>query len=278
MRRLPASHLMLHPDPPPPPFPPQVRHPSARVEHEASTSKIGEDQLFYFQQRGVDMEDAVRGELDACALASQRLVRLIHEHWLPRQEVEAVRNELRLAEQAVATERCAREALTSSSVDAALHLACLDELQHTRDEASSPCEAQAHFLPLPCRPLSATLSCRFARWNHLDGADLACLILWQLEQTREELKLAISAAAGEVQGEVGGRTVGGSLSWLKSGLRRMVPQQALDHAQAMVRSHELKLQELTDQCREAAGRAAAGARPPSRCRRSRRRRRRRPRA
>eukprot|EP00887_Chlorella_sp_A99_P005995 scaffold27.g5995.t1 len=37
----------------------QVRHPSARVEHEASTSKIGEDQLFYFQQRGVEVEDAV---------------------------------------------------------------------------------------------------------------------------------------------------------------------------------------------------------------------------
>ena len=37
----------------------QVREPSARVEHEASTSKIGEDQLFYFQQRGIDMEEAV---------------------------------------------------------------------------------------------------------------------------------------------------------------------------------------------------------------------------
>jgi FeS assembly protein SufB len=37
----------------------QVREPSARVEHEASTSKIGEDQLFYFQQRGIDVEDAV---------------------------------------------------------------------------------------------------------------------------------------------------------------------------------------------------------------------------
>jgi len=37
----------------------QVREPSAQVEHEASTSKIGEDQLFYFQQRGIDMEDAV---------------------------------------------------------------------------------------------------------------------------------------------------------------------------------------------------------------------------
>ena len=36
-----------------------MRDPSARVEHEASTSKIGEDQLFYFQQRGVDAEEAV---------------------------------------------------------------------------------------------------------------------------------------------------------------------------------------------------------------------------
>jgi Fe-S cluster assembly protein SufB len=36
-----------------------VRNPSARVEHEASTSKIGEDQLFYFQQRGVEVEAAV---------------------------------------------------------------------------------------------------------------------------------------------------------------------------------------------------------------------------
>jgi Fe-S cluster assembly protein SufB len=37
----------------------QVREPSAVVEHEASTSKIGEDQLFYFQQRGVEPEKAV---------------------------------------------------------------------------------------------------------------------------------------------------------------------------------------------------------------------------
>ena len=36
-----------------------VRDPSARVEHEASTSKISEEQLFYFQQRGVAAEDAV---------------------------------------------------------------------------------------------------------------------------------------------------------------------------------------------------------------------------
>eukprot|EP00475_Leptophrys_vorax_P038744 TRINITY_DN68957_c0_g1_i1.p1 TRINITY_DN68957_c0_g1~~TRINITY_DN68957_c0_g1_i1.p1 ORF type:complete len:571 (+),score=54.12 TRINITY_DN68957_c0_g1_i1:161-1873(+) len=37
----------------------QVKDPTARVEHEASTSKIGEDQLFYFQQRGIDPEQAV---------------------------------------------------------------------------------------------------------------------------------------------------------------------------------------------------------------------------
>eukprot|EP00198_Chlamydomonas_reinhardtii_P011377 XP_001700714.1 iron-sulfur cluster assembly protein [Chlamydomonas reinhardtii] len=37
----------------------QVREPSAVVEHEASTSKISEDQLFYFQQRGIDPEKAV---------------------------------------------------------------------------------------------------------------------------------------------------------------------------------------------------------------------------
>ncbi len=37
----------------------EVRNPSARMEHEASTSKIGEDQLFYCQQRGISAEDAV---------------------------------------------------------------------------------------------------------------------------------------------------------------------------------------------------------------------------
>jgi Fe-S cluster assembly protein SufB len=36
-----------------------VANPSATVEHEASTSKIGEDQLFYCQQRGISKEDAV---------------------------------------------------------------------------------------------------------------------------------------------------------------------------------------------------------------------------
>ena len=37
----------------------QVQDNTASVEHEASTSKIGEDQLFYFLQRGISMEDAV---------------------------------------------------------------------------------------------------------------------------------------------------------------------------------------------------------------------------
>ena len=36
-----------------------VRNPSAQMEHEASTSRIGEDQLFYCNQRGVSTEDAV---------------------------------------------------------------------------------------------------------------------------------------------------------------------------------------------------------------------------
>ena len=39
--------------------PAQVKDMTARVEHEASTSKIGEDQLFYFQQRGIEPEAAV---------------------------------------------------------------------------------------------------------------------------------------------------------------------------------------------------------------------------
>jgi Fe-S cluster assembly protein SufB len=37
----------------------RVQNSSAKVEHEATTSKIGEDQLFYFQSRGVDGEAAV---------------------------------------------------------------------------------------------------------------------------------------------------------------------------------------------------------------------------
>ncbi|PYQ04830.1 MAG: Fe-S cluster assembly protein SufB, partial [Acidobacteria bacterium] len=37
----------------------EVLNSTAQMEHEASTSKIGEDQLFYFQQRGISAEDAV---------------------------------------------------------------------------------------------------------------------------------------------------------------------------------------------------------------------------
>jgi len=37
----------------------EVRNPTAKVEHEASTSRIGEDQLFYCMQRGISAEDAV---------------------------------------------------------------------------------------------------------------------------------------------------------------------------------------------------------------------------
>jgi len=37
----------------------EIGNPSAKVEHEASTSKIGEDQIFYLRQRGLSAEDAV---------------------------------------------------------------------------------------------------------------------------------------------------------------------------------------------------------------------------
>ncbi len=37
----------------------EVKNPTAKVEHEATTSKIGEDQLFYCKQRGISEEDAV---------------------------------------------------------------------------------------------------------------------------------------------------------------------------------------------------------------------------
>ena len=36
----------------------EVRNPSARMEHEATTSKVSDDQLFYLQQRGISLEDA----------------------------------------------------------------------------------------------------------------------------------------------------------------------------------------------------------------------------
>ncbi len=34
-------------------------NPTAKVEHEASTSRVGEDQIFYLQQRGMDEDDAI---------------------------------------------------------------------------------------------------------------------------------------------------------------------------------------------------------------------------
>jgi Fe-S cluster assembly protein SufB len=37
----------------------EVKNPTAKVEHEASTSKVGEDQIFYLNQRGLSTEDAV---------------------------------------------------------------------------------------------------------------------------------------------------------------------------------------------------------------------------
>ncbi|MEN9205358.1 MAG: Fe-S cluster assembly protein SufB [Thermostichales cyanobacterium DRC_bins_46] len=37
----------------------QVQNPTAIVEHEATTSKIGEEQLFYFQSRGIGAEEAI---------------------------------------------------------------------------------------------------------------------------------------------------------------------------------------------------------------------------
>jgi Fe-S cluster assembly protein SufB len=37
----------------------EAKNPTAKIEHEASTSRIGEDQLFYCMQRGISAEDAV---------------------------------------------------------------------------------------------------------------------------------------------------------------------------------------------------------------------------
>ena len=37
----------------------EVENPTAQIEHEATTSRIGEDQLFYMQQRGIEEQDAI---------------------------------------------------------------------------------------------------------------------------------------------------------------------------------------------------------------------------
>jgi Fe-S cluster assembly protein SufB len=37
----------------------EVKNPTATIEHEASTSRISEDQLFYMQSRGLDKETSI---------------------------------------------------------------------------------------------------------------------------------------------------------------------------------------------------------------------------
>jgi Fe-S cluster assembly protein SufB len=37
----------------------ECKTPSAQIEHEASTSKISDDQLFYLRSRGIGQEDAI---------------------------------------------------------------------------------------------------------------------------------------------------------------------------------------------------------------------------
>jgi Fe-S cluster assembly protein SufB len=38
----------------------EIHNPTAQVEHEATTSKVGEDQIFYCNQRGIGEEEAVK--------------------------------------------------------------------------------------------------------------------------------------------------------------------------------------------------------------------------
>ncbi len=38
----------------------EISNPTAQVEHEATTSKVGEDQIFYCQQRGINEQDAIK--------------------------------------------------------------------------------------------------------------------------------------------------------------------------------------------------------------------------
>jgi len=38
----------------------EIHNPTAKVEHEATTSKVGEDQIFYCQQRGISEQDAIK--------------------------------------------------------------------------------------------------------------------------------------------------------------------------------------------------------------------------
>ena len=54
----------------------EVKNSTARMEHEASTSKIGEDQMFYLRQRGLKAEDAVSD--DRQRILQARLPRTPH--------------------------------------------------------------------------------------------------------------------------------------------------------------------------------------------------------
>jgi Fe-S cluster assembly protein SufB len=38
----------------------EIHNPSAQIEHEATTSKVGEDQIFYCNQRGISEQDAIK--------------------------------------------------------------------------------------------------------------------------------------------------------------------------------------------------------------------------
>ena len=52
----------------------EVNNPTAQVEHEATTSKVGEDQLFYCQQRGISEQDAI--SLIVCGFCQEILAKL----------------------------------------------------------------------------------------------------------------------------------------------------------------------------------------------------------
>ncbi len=52
----------------------EINNPTAQVEHEATTSKVGEDQLFYCRQRGISEQDAI--SLIVCGFCQEILAKL----------------------------------------------------------------------------------------------------------------------------------------------------------------------------------------------------------
>ena len=52
----------------------EINNPTAQVEHEATTSKVGEDQLFYCRQRGISEQDAI--SLIVCGFCQEILAQL----------------------------------------------------------------------------------------------------------------------------------------------------------------------------------------------------------